>query len=185
MQADDLLGHVLQDLEASCTEPVDEYRMIRASGLLRLLMADNPNLLDQVPWARRATFRVHSPPFDVGVTETGDIARGLNSGMFIGRWIAARDNHPSRDLSRTAFLRHVAASSSWTGELSVKTVIRVGATAFGGIHFDQPDDDQERKVEQVLRALDEGREPDTNTLCKLLREISATVVNSLHDQMPP
>jgi hypothetical protein len=104
--------------------------------------------------------------------------------MLMGRWVAARDGHPFRDLSRAKFLDHVVASSSWTGELTVKTVIRVGATAFGGIHFATPADSEEHNVELVLRALDAGREPDTSTLCTLLQEICATVVNSLQREMP-
>ena len=187
MDAETFLRRALQDLEESASaEPIDEYRMVRASGLLRLMLCDNPSLLDSVKakWARRTKFRVHSPEFTISVGSNKDISQGLVSGMFMGRWVAARDGHPHQDLSRGDFLQHVVATSSWTDELTVKTLIRVGATAFGGVHFDEPKNPDERQVELVLRALDEGREADTNTLCGILREICATVVNSLEDQMP-
>jgi hypothetical protein len=185
MDAEAFLRRALQDLEESASaEPVDEYRMVRASGLLRLLIADNPSLLDRVAWGRRATFRVHCPDLNVSVGRSSDIGQALGSGMLIGRWVAARDGYTFRDLSRAEFLGHVVAFSSWTGELTVKTVIRIGATAFGGVHFATPVNPGEQEVELVLRALDDGREPDTNTLCKLLREICATVVNSLQRQEP-
>lgn len=125
MDAEAFLGRALQDLEETVyAEPVDEYRMVRASGLLRLLIADNPSLLDKVKGARGATFRVHRPDFNISVGRTGDIAQGMGTGMLVGRWVAARDGHASRELSRADFLAHVVASSSWTGELTVKTVIR-------------------------------------------------------------
>lgn len=185
MDADTFLRRALQDLtESASTEPLDEYRMIRSSGLLRLFFADGTNLLDTVQWARPVKYRVHRPDFRVSVVRSGDIAQGLGSGMLMGRWVAARDGHPHEDLSREDFLGHTVASSSWTGDLSVKTIIRVGSIAFGGIHYDKPIDPEEHKVELVLRALDDGREPDTNTLCMSLREISATVVNSIHAAMP-
>jgi len=69
--------------------------------------------------------------------QSNDPQDGLSGGMYLGGSIQPRGEQ-TRSLNRHEFLAHDVASSSWTGEITVKEMLRVVAIAFGGAHLMKP-----------------------------------------------
>ncbi len=94
----------------------------------------------------------------------------------MGYRIGRQEGQPTSLLNLPDFLACPAASSSWTGEISVRHVIRCGAIAFGGVHFERPRRPDEQIVEDVLR---HAGNDDVDTLCRLVVQIGEVVVRAV------
>ena len=168
MDADRLFSYVVRDL-ADRAGTDDEYELLRASGLLRLLLADQVSLLDSVRHGRKVWFDVNDPYIDrITLGVTGDAgAAVLGDGMFTAAVLVPDVSVRTRVITLPAFLATTAADSSWTGEISVKLILRVTTVAFGGVHFAEPVDSEDAVLAKVLRYA------AGDTLAGILRQVVA------------
>lgn len=155
MTPGELFNEVLNELEERLTEPTTHYKLLRAAGLIRLLLTDRQPLADQVVEMKTAEFVVHVPMSAVLVAESHDPLGGLSGGMYLGSRIQPRGG-PTTALSREDFLGFRVASSSWTGQITVKDVVRAATIAFGGIHLMTPTELRDQKIAETIRMLGDG-----------------------------
>lgn len=79
--------------------------------------------------------------------------------MYFGSRIQPRGGQ-TRSLNRQEFLAHGVASSSWTGEITVKEVLRAATIAFGGVHLMKPSKERDNQVSETIRLLGGGNLED-------------------------
>lgn len=159
MTPEELFDEVLDDLEERLTLPTTHYKLLRAAGLLRLLLTDSEPLADKVVRMKDVEFVVHVPKRHALVVQSNNPEDGLSGGMYLGSRIQPRGGQ-TRALNRHQFLAHGVASSSWTGEITVTEVLRVANIAFGGVHLMKPSKERDNHVAETIRLLGGGNIQD-------------------------
>lgn len=155
MTPDEMFDEVLNDLEERLTLPTTHYKLLRAAGLIRLLLMDFEPLADKVVQMKNVEFVVHVPKRHALVVQSNEPQDGLSGGMYIGNRLQPRGGQ-TRSLNRQEFLAHGVASSSWTGEITVKEVLRAVTIAFGGVHLMKPSKERDKQVAETVRLLGDG-----------------------------
>lgn len=159
---DELFEEVLNDLEDRLTLPTTHYKLLRAAGLIRLLLTDFEPLADKIVQMKNVEFIVHVPDRQAVVVQSSDLQDGLSGGMYLGSRIRPRGGQ-THSLNRQEFLAYSIASSSWTGEITVKEVLRVATIAFGSVHLMKPSVERDNQVAETLRLLGGGNLEDLVT----------------------
>lgn len=159
MTPEEMFDEVLNDLAERLTLPTTHYKLLRAAGLMRLLLMDFEPLADKVVQMKNVEFVVHAPERHTIVVQSNDPQDGLRGGMYIGSRIQPRGGQ-TRSLNRQEFLAHGVASSSWTGEITVKEVLRAATIAFGGVHLMKPSKERDNQVSETIRLLGGGNLED-------------------------
>lgn len=151
MHADHLLAHVLRDLRARLDAADDEYQILRASGLLRLMLLDRDPLLVAVA-------RAYDYPLEFEVSQTRLIAVEAAAGGMVAQYpgLSPRVAGRGQTLSLQEFLAHpvINVVTESTTDFSVKTVIRAAAISFGGVHFMNPDRPEDQELARLARLFD-------------------------------
>lgn len=164
--------NVVNDLRGQVEgRPTGEYELLRASGLIRLLIRDRPSLVDTV----NAKVGL---PIEVSVSRR-DADEPLFAGVPAWRWI---DPNP-RDLPAKTVsiqgLKDFKAVAIHGKSYSVDQVIGVCANKLGGVHYD--DDASNMTVGQ--RALKELHESatinDVGMLARTIAGIGVVLVDAL------
>ena len=159
-----LFRYVIDDLDARIAEPRNEYELLRAAGLLRLLLTDSAPepLMDTAARIRGVT-----PNFLVRIQGPSIRLLSHSEGTWsfmhyrLTPWPAAEPH----GITRAEFVEMPVADSG-AGLVPVKLAIYCGAVTFGGVHFnprpswgnarqliDYLDTFRERSVEQVTSML--------------------------------
>lgn len=141
MEAQRLFLATLEDLDARLQDPEDEYKMLRAAGLVRQLLLDKHPLMHAVKKDHRLKihFRVTKHPARMGFfVDDGGVAHVIPKGSmwFIldGLDPARFPEYPVEELDLSHFLR-VPTMKVRSGEVTVRDVIKHAAHAEGGVHL--------------------------------------------------
>jgi hypothetical protein len=153
----------LDDLQSRLQDPEDEYKMLRAAGLLRQLILENPPLMAVVNKDRiKIKFRVTKHPARMGfVIDDQGVAHVMPSGTM---WYILDGIDPERfpeypveELDRRHFLQ-VATMKVKGGEVTVKDIIRHAAHSEGGVHLGKPESARVAAATGLLSVNLDGRE---------------------------
>jgi hypothetical protein len=128
----ELLGYVTDDLEQRL-EGADAYQSLRTSGLLRLLIAERrDSLLPRVAaeFGVPLAFEVHATGAHLVLQAGNDDSWGL--GM---HGISPRPGQETKSLTLDDFLDVPVATGTGMASITVRTIVRTAAHAFGGVHF--------------------------------------------------
>jgi hypothetical protein len=155
MTPEELFDEVLDDLEERLTLPTTQYKLLRAAGLIRLLLMDFEPLADKVVAMKDVEFVVHVPERHALIVQSDDPQDGLSGGMYLGSRVQPRGGQ-TRSLNRHEFLAHDVASSSWTGGITDMEMLRVATIAFGGLHLMKPSKERDNQVAHTIRLLGGG-----------------------------
>lgn len=139
MQQDQLFLETVNDLRAALAQPT-AYRLIKASGLLRLLLLDGNNLLDRMETrlAMKASFYADDPFSRTAAWNTAPV------GSYVYAMVDDIDplvqlppgfKRQPREFSRAEFFRIRLAAVDGTF-YTVKDAIRLAALKLGGVHID-------------------------------------------------
>jgi hypothetical protein len=132
----------LRDLEEHL-ERKTEYHIIRAAGLLRHLLLDNPRLLDLAN--RQIRQKIRFRILDTGAWASSQSQKGefeLWSNAIAPVSQETYDEGLSSDISLDHFLK--TPMFKWKGYIfDVKEVIRLAAHIQGGVHHGKPHDQRE------------------------------------------
>jgi hypothetical protein len=140
-----LFVSTLDDLQSRLQDPEDEYKMLKAAGLVRQLLLDDRPLMDVVNKAHKIKikFRVTKHPARLGfhIDEQG-VAHVMPSGTM---WFILDGIDPDRfpeypveELHRHYFLK-VAVMNLKGREVTVKDIIKHAAHSEGGVHLGEPE----------------------------------------------
>ncbi len=151
--------------------------MIRASGLLRLLLLDAPNLLSQAHPGAKVRFQVLGPLLSIYPEVDFPDRKGNNQLISLNFVPRVEGLTIARSLPLNAFLAFPIAYSGSAGRLSVRLIIRAGAIAFGGVHFQTPRAEEEQYIEDVLRDWED--DDIASPLGGLLGQIAEVTVRAL------
>jgi hypothetical protein len=140
VDAQQLFLATLDDLSARLQDPEDEYKMLRAAGLVRQLLLDKHPLMHKVKKDHRVKirFRVTQHPARMGLfVDDRGVAHALPEGSmwFIldGLDPARFPEYPVEELDLSHFLS-VPTMKVRSGEVTVRDVIRHAAHAESGVH---------------------------------------------------
>jgi hypothetical protein len=137
---------------ASSRDPLDAYEMVLTSGRLRLLLLDGAPLVHTVNRERRLklVFDVgdHSPPPPpLPQPLFWAVPDGLNPNH-----MSTTHNVPMLSLSLDEFLaRRILVYEGV--DVTVKELIRHAAHVSGGVHAGEPENDTERKLDELAEAM--------------------------------
>lgn len=177
MDALPLLRHVTADLEERIYGPHDEYQLLRASGLLRLMLTDHdPALLPKVSRAAGVPLEFHTR------TRPGPpMLRGAVAGP--GCWSVGHYGITPH----APWVPHVvtleqfrAMAVAYTGDgrlISVKRAIRTAAHGFGGVHFELITDPEDQALADYLASFPPS-EPVTHQLTKMIVDIGRVTIGA-------
>lgn len=146
---DDLFLRVLDDLRVKTTPPYDEYELLRAAGLLRLLLIDGNRLVAVVNRDRRLKHRflVRRP---IGVTAT------TNQWLAIGPVLARDPRYPTQPtefVNLDQLLKREAMQVSKDGDhwrFTVHDIIGFACHVLGGVHYGAPEGDADHRLMEVI-----------------------------------
>jgi hypothetical protein len=171
MDAEGLFQRVVEELESRVSEPLDEYDLMRASGLLRLLLLDGHRLIDHVGIGSRLTFELF-PPVGVYITPGSDTGIFERAGIYRLEPVPGSRVH---QLSLEQFLARTALNTS-VGDFTVRQVIRCAAIALGGVHFGKSQDPEEQQLADLSRRMSAR---DAGLLGGTLAEVGRVTVAAL------
>lgn len=173
----------LEDLQDRLQDTEDEYKMLRAAGLLRQLLLDSPPLMAVVnkPHRIKIRFRVTRHPARMGfVIDDRGVAHVMPEGSmwFILDGIdpARFPEYPVEELDRRHFLK-VATMRVRSGEVTVKDVIRHAAHSEGGIHLGHPESPRVAAASGFFRVSIDGR--DRSAAAATMKGIVSVVLASM------
>ncbi|MDT9591616.1 hypothetical protein RDV89_00960 [Nocardioides zeae] len=181
--ARELLGHILIELRQRTAADNSRYDVIRAAGLLRLLLVDRraPTLLQDALGAEVDGLRFEvRTPVSVTVVGTGD----GNGATILSRGLVPYDTETNTaSLTLMEFCALEAAQIAVRGaqaseSRSVDDVVRYAANVLGGVHYRQPKSAREKVTAELLASHDWDDLPWT------LRDIAGVVLNALCSYEP-
>lgn len=174
-----LFTEVLAELEQYLERPTP-YRLLRAMGLVRLLLTDGTPLAPRVVDMRTAWFSVEARGFRVSAIQSADPDNLPASGMYLTHSLRPTVL-PAQGVRVDEFLAYMIASSNWTGDLTVKDVVRAATIAFGGVHLMTPSLARDR---QVAATLDFVNDQALAVLTPHLEDIAHVTLSALRGAVP-
>lgn len=81
----------MADLDSRVAQPANDYELLRASGLVRMLLTDAEPLARKVTELNQVRFRVHRPTCTLSVAKSNDFTNGPSGGLFLGHLISPHD----------------------------------------------------------------------------------------------
>lgn len=167
MDVEALFARVVDELEQRLAKADDEYQILRASGLLRFLLLDQRPLLVTIAQSRGV-------PLQFAIRARGVTMRPIEApgptlmGFSVAPWPGVR----TEVVTLSDFLTRetvVTVGASFT----VRAVIKVAAIAFGGVHYMDPHNPDERALVDLVRSF--GTD-DLDVLGGVLSDVGAVAL---------
>ena len=174
---EELLVNIYNDLRSKI-DAGDKYSFIKASGLIRQLLADAVPLVDQVnkDYKVKITFRTqkNKPKFGNFVDEHGQKWESVIGITLINP--SHNDDQYIEHLKRDAFLKYPVINYSGF-DFTVLDIIKISAHVYGGVHSGKIEDQKDYYLDSANKTL--SYSDGLNCAIKALGDIAIITIDAI------